>query len=84
MCRRVVICVLALLAVAAGACGDDTADVGSTTTTAGTARADATDIDLVECHQFGVNTGVDPGAAQAYCSTGRSCTSTTTTRPGSR
>jgi hypothetical protein len=60
---------LVVLALVAGACGgDDAQDDDAATTTTAAARADAMALDLVECHQFGTNTGVDADVAGRYLS----------------
>jgi len=60
---------LVVLALVAGACGgDDAQDDDAATTTTAAARADAMALELIECHQFGTNTGVDADVAGRYLS----------------
>ncbi|MEZ5142229.1 MAG: hypothetical protein R2726_06870 [Acidimicrobiales bacterium] len=69
--------VVGLLAVAAASCGGGSPattagdDATATSATAGAAttapaRADRTVVELVDCHQFGTNTGIDPAAARRH------------------
>lgn len=77
-CRATVVGLLALLAVSCGGGDPETATANGATATSATgaaattpARADRTVVELVDCHQFGTNTGVDPAAARRHVPEGQ-------------
>jgi hypothetical protein len=61
---------LASVCVGAAGCGDGGGSTAPTTTSS--PRPDRLEIELLDCHQFGTNTGVDPTVASTYLSADQS------------